>query len=157
MSLTSNQISMNKESINIRKAIPTDLEAIYTFICTLENEELDKEAFARVFESNLLHNDILYLVAEWEQQPAGFISFHAQQLLHHCDFVGEIQEFFIAPEYRNKGIGRLLVEEIKAYAAANNIRYVEVTTNKRRTENVQIYEALGFRLTHHKFTLPQPE
>lgn len=146
---------MNKSSINIRKAIPTDLGAIYQFICTLENEVLDKDRFAQVFESNLLHKDILYLVAEWDQQPAGFISFHVQQLLHHCDYVGEIQEFFIAPEYRNKGIGRQLMEEVKAYAAANNIRYVEVTTNTRRTENVQVYEALGFQLTHHKFTLPQ--
>lgn len=147
---------MNKENINIRKAIPTDLEAIYGFICTLENEVLYKERFAQIFESNLLHNDILYLVAEFDQKPAGFISFHAQQLLHHCDFVGEIQEFFIAQEYRNKGIGRLLIEEVKAYAAANNIRYIEVTTNKRRAENVPVYEALGFQLTHHKFTLPKP-
>lgn len=145
---------MNTIPAQVRKAVPTDLDAVYDFICTLEQEAFDKERFAQIFESNLLHNDILYLLAAHEQRPAGFISLHIQQLLHHCDMVGEIQEFFIAPEYRGKGIGRLLIGEVKAYAAANNIRFIEVTTNKRRTENVAVYEALGFKLTHHKFTFP---
>lgn len=145
---------MNAIPAQVRKAVPTDLDAVYDFICTLEQEAFDKERFAQIFESNLLHNDILYLLAVSDEKPAGFISLHTQQLLHHCDMVGEIQEFFIKPEYRGKGIGRLLIGEIKAYAMANQIRYIEVTTNKRRTENVAVYEALGFKLTHHKFTLP---
>jgi (aminoalkyl)phosphonate N-acetyltransferase len=33
------------------------------------------------------------------------------------------------------------------------LKSIEVTSNKLRTENVQVYEHLGFRLTHNKFTI----
>lgn len=33
----------------------------------------------------------------------------------------------------------------------NNIVSIEVTSNKKRIENINIYERTGFRLTHNKF------
>ncbi|WP_242661092.1 GNAT family N-acetyltransferase [Flavobacterium johnsoniae] len=67
--------------------------------------------------------------------------------------MGEIQEFFIHQNHRGKGVGRLLINEIKNFAAQNDLKSIEVTTNKRRVENVAIYENLGFGLTHNKFTI----
>jgi PhnO protein len=83
----------------------------------------------------------------------GFISFHTQNLLHHCGRVGEIQEFFIDKNHREKGIGRQLIEKIMQFSGANNLKSIEVTTNRRRVENVLIYENLGFVLSHNKFTI----
>ena len=73
--------------------------------------------------------------------------------MHHCGRVGEIQEFFINQNHRGKGIGKQLIEKIMQYADENKLKSIEVTTNRKRLENVIIYENLGFTLSHNKFTI----
>ncbi|MCD0464681.1 GNAT family N-acetyltransferase [Flavobacterium sp. ENC] len=142
-----------KSKIKIRKVEKQDLDFVYKSICELENEELDFEIFAAIFNENIASPKNVYLIAENENEGAGFISFHTQHLLHHCGLVGEIQEFFIDQKYRGQGVGRLLINEIKNFAEQNNLKSIEVTTNRRRVENVLIYENLGFTLSHNKFTI----
>lgn len=142
-----------ESKIEIRKVENRDLDFVYKAICELENEELDFEVFAAIFHENISNKNNLYLLAENENEGLGFISFHTQNLLHHCGLVGEIQEFFIHQNHRGKGIGRQLINEIMQYADQNNLKSIEVTTNRRRVENVLIYENLGFKLSHNKFTI----
>ncbi|WP_264525570.1 GNAT family N-acetyltransferase [Flavobacterium sp. N502536] len=142
-----------KSNIKIRKVEKQDLNFVYQAINELENEILDFEVFSQIFDENISNPKNFYLVAEIGKEGVGFISFHTQNLLHHCGLVGEIQEFFIHQNYRGKGIGRQLINEIMQYADQNNLKSIEVTTNKRRVENVLIYENLGFGLTHNKFTI----
>lgn len=139
--------------IKIRKIKNLDLNFVYKSICELENEELDFVVFEAIFNENISSPKNLYLIAENETEGLGFISFHTQNLLHHCGLVGEIQEFFIHQKYRCQGVGRLLINEILNYAEQNNLKSIEVTTNKKRIENVTIYENLGFTLSHNKFTI----
>lgn len=138
---------------NIRKAENQDLDFVYKAICELENEVLDFEVFKMIFNENISSPKNLYLIAENETEGLGFISFHTQNLLHHCGLVGEIQEFFIHKKYRGQGVGRLLINEILSFAEKNALKSIEVTTNKKRVENVAIYENLGFTLSHNKFTI----
>lgn len=137
--------------IEIRKVEKQDLDFVYKAICELENEALDFEVFKEIFNENISNPNNLYLIAENENE--GFISFHTQKLLHHCGLVGEVQEFCIHQNYRGQGIGRQLIEKIMLFADQNNLKSIEVTTNKRRVENVLIYENLGFTLSHNKFTI----
>lgn len=138
---------------NIRKAENQDLDFVYKAICELENEVLDFEFFKIIFNENISNSKNLYLIAENETEGLGFISFHTQNLLHHCGLVGEIQEFFIHQKYRGQGVGKLLINEILSFAEKNALKSIEVTTNKKRVENVAIYENLGFTLSHNKFTI----
>ncbi|WP_433779415.1 GNAT family N-acetyltransferase [Flavobacterium anhuiense] len=138
---------------NIRKAENQDLDFVYKAICELENEVLDFEVFEMIFNENISNPRNLYLIAENETEGLGFISFHTQNLLHHCGLVGEIQEFFIHQKYRGQGVGGLLINEILSFAEKNALKSIEVTTNKKRVENVAIYENLGFTLSHNKFTI----
>ncbi|HEU0125759.1 GNAT family N-acetyltransferase [Flavobacterium sp.] len=140
-------------NINIRKIQSQDLDFVYKSICELENEIFDFEVFSEIFNSNISNPNNIYLIAEDENESLGFISFHTQNLLHHCGLVGEIQEFFIDKNHRGIGVGRKLVDEILKYAEKNNLKSIEVTTNKKRIENVAIYENLGFTLSHNKFTI----
>ena len=139
--------------VEIRKVEKQDLNFVYKSICELENEVLDFEVFKKIFNQNILNPNNLYLLAENQNGGVGFISFHTQNLLHHCGLVGEIQEFFIHQHYRGKGIGKQLIEKIIQFADEHNLKSIEVTTNRRRVENVMIYENLGFGLTHNKFTI----
>jgi PhnO protein len=140
-------------NIKIRKIQIQDLNFIYKAICELENEVLNFEVFEMIFNENISNSKNLYLIAENEKEGLGFISFHTQNLLHHCGLVGEIQEFFIHQKYRGQGVGRLLINEILSFAEQRNLKSIEVTTNKKRVENVAIYENLGFTLSHNKFTI----
>jgi PhnO protein len=140
-------------NLQIRKIQTQDLDFVYKSICELENEELDLEVFKKIFNENVANPNNLYLIAENENEGLGFISFHTQNLLHHCGRVGEIQEFFINENHRGKGVGRQLIEKIMQYAEEHKLKSIEVTTNKRRVENVMIYENLGFTLSHNKFTI----
>ena len=142
-----------KQKVEIRKVESQDLDFVYKSICELENEILDFEVFSAIFNENIVNPNNLYLLAENENEQLGFISFHTQNLLHHCGRVGEIQEFFIDKNHRGKGIGRQLIEKIMQYSDQNNLKSIEVTTNRRRVENVLIYENLGFVLSHNKFTI----
>ncbi|WP_427875453.1 GNAT family N-acetyltransferase [Flavobacterium sp. MMS24-S5] len=139
--------------VNIRKVENHDLDFVYKSICELENEVLDFEVFEMIFNENISNQKNLYLIAENVTGGLGFISFHTQNLLHHCGLVGEIQEFFIHQKYRGQGVGRLLINEILDFAQKNSLKSIEVTTNKKRVENVAIYENLGFTLSHNKFTI----
>ncbi len=141
------------EQISIRTATPNDLEVIYGFICDLEQEELNFEDFREIFLEYLNSRDWLCLLACRSHEILGFMSFHTLRVIHHAGAVGEIQEFYVKPESRNMGIGRILVSHIKAFAREKKLKRVEVATNRKRTQNVAIYEALGFKTTHHKFTL----
>lgn len=140
-------------NINIRKIQIQDLDFVYKSICELENEVFDFETFKAIFIENISNPNYLYLIAESENESLGFITFHIQNLLHHCGLVGEIQEFFIAKNHRGKGVGRKLIDGIVRYSEQNNLKSIEVTTNKKRVENVAIYESLGFTLSHNKFTI----
>ncbi|SHL26995.1 GNAT family N-acetyltransferase [Flavobacterium saccharophilum] len=142
-----------QSNLQIRKVQTQDLNFVFKSICELENEELNFEIFAAIFNENIANPNNLYLIAENENEGVGFISFHTQNLLHHNGRVGEIQEFFINQNHRGKGVGRQLIEKIMQYAEEHNLKSIEVTTNKRRVENVMIYENLGFTLSHNKFTI----
>ena len=139
-----------KAKVQIRKVEKQDLDFVYKAICELENEILNFEVFKVIFDENISNPKNLYLIAENENEGVGFISFHTQNLLHHCGLVGEVQEFFIHKNYRGQGIGRELINEILHYVNQNNLKSIEVTTNKKRVENVAIYENLGFILSHNK-------
>jgi (aminoalkyl)phosphonate N-acetyltransferase len=139
--------------MNIRSAELMDLDIVFDFICELENEVFDYQVFKGIFEENLQNPNYVYYVAEIDNQVVGFISFHSQKLLHHCGIVGEIQELYVVQNFRNQQIGKFLVNKVKDYAKTHKLKSIEVTSNKIRTENVYIYEHLGFRLSHNKFTI----
>jgi len=139
--------------ITTRKSEESDFEYIYDALCRLENQILNREITLEIFNENITNPNFLYLIAEINNEKAGFITFHTQKLMHHSGLVGEIEEFYVDAQYRSKGVGRELITTIRSFAELKNLKSIEVTTNKRRTENVAIYQSLGFNLSHNKFTI----
>jgi PhnO protein len=139
--------------VNIRKIERDDFEFVYHSLCDLENQIMDFSTIEGILKENTSNPDYLYLVAEVQSKRVGFITFHTQKLMHHAGGVGEIQEFYITPNNRGMGIGKQLVQFVLEFAERKELKSIEVTTNKRREENVDIYQNLGFNLTHNKFTI----
>lgn len=139
--------------ITIRPASSADVESIYTFICDLEETTFDFELFQKLYQGNILEADNIYLVAESpEGETIGFISAHGQILLHHLGMVYEIQELFVHPEFRGKGIGHQLIGAMEGLLRERECRSFEVSTNAKRAATQEFYAACGFGKTHVKFT-----
>ena len=137
--------------LTIRPGAVSDVAIIYNFLCELEEELFDFDLFQQIFTRNLQNPDCHYFLAFDDSLCVGYASVHAQWLLHHCGKVGEIQEMFVIEDYRSKGVGSLLVEQLKSVAERENFEILEVTANKKRLDTHRFYERQGLERTHFKF------
>jgi len=139
--------------IHICKAVDNDFEAIYSFINELEGQVFNREKQAEIFHQVIQHPNNIYLVAFDEDTPIGFISCHAQNLLHHSGLIGEIQEMFVVEKYRSFGVGKSLIENLILESKQKGFLQLEVTSSKRREKAHEFYLREGFLASHFKFTL----
>lgn len=140
------------EEILIRSAQASDLDVIYNQICELEEEKLNKKVFEEIFKENLNKEGTYYLIAEYNGEVVGFISLYIQKLLHHGGSAAEIQELFVDPNIRGRGIGSKLIEYAKSIADKNDSEVFEVACNLKREKTHEFYEREGLHKTHYKFT-----
>jgi PhnO protein len=140
----------------IRPATIDDQDVVYAFLCELEAERLDRTRFNVCFAYNLANSMVYYLIAEIPDAagPVGFVSCHVQYLLHHTGKVGEIQELYVEPTYRNQQIGRQLVSALVKLASEQGLVNLEVTTNQKRDDAIRFYEREAFINTHLKLVRP---
>lgn len=87
-----------------------------------------------------------------DAKTIGYIAAQGQLLLHHLGMVYEIQEMFVHPEFRGKGIGHQLMAALETHLRNRECRSFEVTTNEKRAATQHFYAACGFNKTHVKFT-----
>lgn len=133
--------------INIRNAKIEDSELILSLIKDLaEFEKLSDSVVASVddIRQNVFgENKFIYvLIAEYDNQPVGFaLFFH-----NFSTFVGKpgiyLEDLYVKEEYRNKGIGKKLLQEIAKIAVEKGCGRFEwsvLTWNPAR----KFYEYLG--------------
>ena len=135
----------------LRPPTPDDFPFVYASLCDLEETTLDRTAFRRVYTTNLASPAVWYVVAEVGNVAVGFASCHVQQLLHHAGPVGEIQELYVQPYHRGRGVGQQLVEHFLGLTRREGWVHLEVTSNRRRQRTHAFYERLGFVPTSLKF------
>ncbi len=139
--------------MTVRFATEADVDIVYQFINQLENTVFNFDIFKQYYLHNITVPDYIYLVAEDETgKTMGFLSCHGQVLLHHLDMVFEIQELFVEEQYRNKKVGALLIEHLEEILKSRSHIFLEVTSNKRRTDAHRFYKRNGFDESHFRFT-----
>lgn len=55
-----------------------------------------------------------------------------------------IEDVVVDEEYRRKGIGKKLLEEVLAVAHKENVSYIDLTSRPSRIEANNLYQSLGF-------------
>lgn len=133
--------------INIRNAKIEDAELILSLIKDLaEFEKLSESVIASVddIRKNVFgeNKSIFVLIAEYDNYPVGFaLFFH-----NFSTFLGKpgiyLEDLFVKQEYRNKGIGKKLLQEIAKIAVDKDCGRFEwsvLTWNPAR----KFYEYLG--------------
>ncbi len=82
----------------------------------------------------------LLLVATLHGEPAG-----CGALRFHGDAPGELKRMWVAPTRRGIGLGRRLLAELEAHAAANGVRILRLETNRSLAEAIGMYRSAGYR------------
>ncbi|MFN3757397.1 MAG: GNAT family N-acetyltransferase [Flavobacterium sp.] len=144
---------MDPNLIHIRQVIASDFETVYLFINALEHTTFDKNTQQDIFLKNLSNSEHVFLLAEVNQTPVGYLSCMVQLLIHHGGPVGEIQEMYVEPDYRSQGVGKALIDRLKSIAKQKNWLQLEVTSGLQRGKAHDFYLREGFADSHKKFTL----
>ncbi|MGA4719864.1 GNAT family N-acetyltransferase [Fictibacillus nanhaiensis] len=94
-------------------------------------------------QSILKHERETMLVAEYENNVVGWIVFRSQERMrmHH---IGSFA-IMLRKEFRNKGIGKLLIHELLSWAEKHPvIEKVTLGTFSTNTRAIELYKKLGF-------------
>jgi Acetyltransferases len=142
--------------VDIIKADIKYFDSVYSLICELENELVNKETLLQVFIKNIANSDIFYYLAIDDGEIVGFASVHLQYLLHHMGKIAELQELVVSKDKQGHGIGSFLFEKVIEMAMENECLLLEVCCNQVRGLSHKFYIKQGMKNSHYKFTLPLP-
>jgi len=82
----------------------------------------------------------LLLVARLHGEPVG-----CGALKFHGDAPAEIKRMWVAPAARGLGLGRRLLTDLEAQAAARQVRTLRLETNRSLGEAIGLYKSAGYR------------
>ncbi len=82
----------------------------------------------------------LLLIATLHGEPVG-----CGALIFHGDEPAHIKRMWVSPGVRGLGLGRRLLAELEAQAAAHQVRTVRLETNQALTEAISMYRSAGYR------------
>jgi GNAT superfamily N-acetyltransferase len=136
--------------LSIRPATTQDARLILDFIRDLAEYERAPEA-AVATEADLLRDGFgpnpkfHCVIAEWNGQPAGF----AFYFYNYSTWQGRpglyLEDLFVRPQYRGKGIGKALLVHLAQVAVRENCGRFQWQVLDWNTPAIQFYESLGAR------------
>lgn len=134
-------------SLAIREADESDIPLILRFIRALADYEklahevvaTEEQLRATLFERR--HAEVL--IAEWDSRPAGFaLFFH-----NYSTFLARpgiyLEDLFVDPEYRGRGIGKALLERLARLANQRGCGRVEWSVLDWNQPAIDFYKSLG--------------
>jgi len=141
----------SQTALTIRNATAADVSLILEFIRGLaEYERAPEEAVAT--EEDLLRDGFglaprfRVVIAEWQGQPAGFAFF----FFNYSTWKGRpglhLEDLFVRPEFRGKGIGKAFLVYLAKIAHEENCSRFEWQVLDWNTPAIEFYESLGAKL-----------
>ena len=135
-----------------RKSELEDCENVYQLICELENESLDFEMFSKIYKEQQNSFNYYCLLCELNDQVIGLLNMRFEGQLHHAEYIAEIMEFVILPDYRGEGIGKEMFAKACEIAKINGCTRLELSSNQRRKNAHRFYLRKGLENTSYKFS-----
>jgi GNAT superfamily N-acetyltransferase len=143
------------DNLNLRPATPADVPQILAFIRDLAEYEREPDA-VHATEADLLRDGFGSarrfdcLIAELEQSgatlPVGFaLYFHNYSTWRgHAGI--HIEDLYVRPEHRGKGIGKALLTRVAAIAVAEGCTRLQWDVLEWNTSAIGFYEQMGAQM-----------
>ena len=136
------------DDITLRAAEEKDVPTIFNFIKALaEYEELSNEVFATEEQlKKTLFGKVKFaevVIADYKNQPAGLMLFFH----NYSTFLGKpgiyLEDLFVKPELRGKGIGKILLSYLGKLAVERDCGRIEWAVLDWNEPSIQFYKNLG--------------
>ena len=139
-------------NLNIRPATPADVPQILRFIQDLAEYEREPDAVLAT-EADLLRDGFGprkvfdCLIAEWTEagaaQPAGFALYFYSYSTWEGHAGIYLEDLYVNPEHRGKGIGKALLTRVAAIAVAEGCPRYEWAVLDWNQPSIDFYHSLG--------------
>ena len=137
----------------IRKLNINDLEGLIRLLEQLwVGKTIEADAVKRVIEKGLNSDSQIYICAIDQGKLVGFCSLTIKNNLWVSANLGNVDELVVDSGYRNKGIGKLLMNKIEQIARDHDCKRLELDSSFHRTIAHGFYERLGFDKRAYLFT-----
>ena len=137
----------------VREAVPEDAEALHALMGELADALGDRSprfgAMRAQLEKLLAEPGARVLVVEGAEDLVGAASMWIKPDLAHGDVVIEVPMLVVSGNARRRGVGQLLVKEIRRIAAEENAALIELVATKENDVARAFYKSLGFIETEH--------
>ena len=146
------EVNTNQESqLSIVSATENDISLILDFIRGLAiYEKLEHELVATedLIAENLFGDQPTAecVIARWDDQPAGFALFFR----NFSTFLGKpgiyLEDLFVKPEFRGRGIGKTLLEKLASIAVERGYGRFEWSVLDWNEPAINMYKKIGAKL-----------
>ena len=136
----------------ICKAEKEDVKRVYELICDMEQSALPYEQFQRIFLAQLEDEAYYCLVCRREGELVAVLNLRFEEQLHHAGKIAEIMELAVDGRYRNRGLGRELLERAIELAKELGCMQIELACNRLRRDAHRFYLRQGMSCCHYKFS-----
>jgi ribosomal protein S18 acetylase RimI-like enzyme len=125
--------------MHIREANPNDKIEITKMYRNLYDEEFSKKSLIPIEHHRLISKIFL---AQEKNKKIGFIWIN--YIEHGNSKYGYIEELYVKPEYRNKGIGTTLVTRAKNFFIEKSVQAIFVSINNDNNRVIDFYKNQDF-------------
>jgi len=101
----------------------------------------ENDSFSRVIQNP---NNFVF-VAEDKDQLIGFATFSIRDVIRYSKPIAELDELFVLEEYREKGIGKQLMEKIEDIAKEKGCHRIFIESHYDHKAAHKFYEKLGYK------------
>lgn len=121
--------------IVIREMSEEDIEGVLT----VERESFSTPWTKRLFYDELLNPHTIYFICCFDGTVAGYGG------MWHVLDEGQITNIAVKKEFRRRGIGSKILDEIIRWSGKNNINVIELEVREGNSGALALYEKYGFK------------
>ncbi len=135
----------------IRKPELKDLEEVFELLDELYENKIDYSIFTQKYKDSLKDNNFYGIVAVENNKVVGVLISRVINRLAKKKNILFIDDLIVNVKYRNKGIGKLLIQYATNYAISKDCGALELTSMIENVNAHRFYENNGFEKRQYKF------
>ncbi len=133
---------IDRQTIAVRPATPADAERIAGLFTDEGYPSGPSDIVERLARFASEHSQVI--VADNGGEVLGFVAIHALPRFEHSDRILRIMALVVDAGVRERGVGRLLMEEAERLGRELGAAFSEVTAGHHRPDARRLYEDLGY-------------
>ncbi len=137
--------------MEIRRIESKDLDAVFELLNELYENKIKYDIFSKIYKEKLNDNNAYYIVAIENDKIVGVLISEIRSQLHRAKKSSFIDDLIVNKDYRNRGIGKLLIEDAVRYAKELDCEVIELTSYLLNENAHRFYERNGFKKHSYKF------